>query len=109
MNEISCHHNVYVIRLSKEVLNNRKFREANPQYNPIKPCVYVGMTGLSPEERFLNHKAGHKANRFAKKYGQQLIPRLYLKYNPMSYDDAVIKEKWLAQRLRNKGYAVWQN
>jgi hypothetical protein len=30
--------------------------ERNPNRNPKKPCMYVGMTGLKPEERFANHK-----------------------------------------------------
>ena len=30
-------------------------------------------------------------------------------YNPMSYREAVAKEKQLAEELRAEGYAVWQN
>ena len=48
-------HSIYVIELRKEVLSNKKFREKNPNYKPGKPCVYVGMTGKSPEERFQQH------------------------------------------------------
>ena len=44
---------VYVIGLNKLVLKERKFLAANPQYNPARPCVYVGMTGLSPRHSFL--------------------------------------------------------
>lgn len=35
-----------------------KIRAANPDRDPAKPCVYVGMTGLDPQERFKNHKRG---------------------------------------------------
>src|SRR5690606_2252293 len=63
------HHNVYVIELDPAVLKDRAFRAANPEHDPAKPCFYVGCTGLSPYERFLNHKDGHKANRYARKYG----------------------------------------
>ena len=45
------HHNVYVVELSPEVLQHARFRKANPDYDAVKPCVYVGMTGLSPEAR----------------------------------------------------------
>ena len=45
------HHNVYVIELDSRVLRSRKFLAANPGRDPAKPCVYVGMTGLSPAER----------------------------------------------------------
>ena len=43
------HHSVYVVELSSEVLNEPRFRRANQDYRLGFPCVYVGMTGLSPE------------------------------------------------------------
>ena len=46
------HHHVYVIELHKDVLLEPRFRKNNPGYIEGKPCVYVGMTGLSPDERF---------------------------------------------------------
>jgi len=104
----SEHHNVYVIELDRGVLEDRKFRAENPDYVPGKPCVYVGLTGLSPEERFAQHQAGVKSSRWVRKYGIRLKPRLYEKYNPMSYKTVVKREQWLAQHLRKKGYGVWQ-
>ena len=59
-------HNIYVIELDKEILQLKKFREANPDYQEGKPCVYVGMTGKTPTERFEQHKEGYKANNYAK-------------------------------------------
>jgi hypothetical protein len=53
------HHSVYVVLLACDVLREPRFRRANPDYRPGKPCVYVGMTGLTPDERFDKHKAGH--------------------------------------------------
>ena len=55
-------HNVYVIELDGAVLNHRRFREANPNRDMLKPCVYVGCTGLSPEKRFAKLKEGIQAN-----------------------------------------------
>src|SRR5215218_7755706 len=55
------HHHVYVVELSREVLDEPRFRKGNPDYEPGKPCVYIGMTGLQPDERFDKHKAGIKA------------------------------------------------
>ncbi len=101
-------HSVYVVELHQDVLNSRKFRDENPDYIPGKPCVYVGATGLSPDVRFDNHKAGYKSCRFVKKYGLTLLTDLYEKYNPMKYDEACEMEKKLAGALRVKGYAVWQ-
>ena len=44
-------------------------RLINPERDPKKLCVYVGMTGLTPEERFTNHKAGVKCSTFVRRYG----------------------------------------
>jgi hypothetical protein len=99
---------VYVIGLHKLVLKERKFLAATPQYNPARPCVYVGMTGLSPRQRFLNHRLGIKGCKYVKKYGMYLRPRLYEQFNPMTYADACAMERELAERLRQRGYAVWQ-
>ena len=41
------HHNVYVIELDPAILNIARFRNANPDHDLRKPCVYVGMTGLT--------------------------------------------------------------
>jgi hypothetical protein len=101
-------HSVYVIELSPEVLQEAKFRRANPDYDVTKPCVYVGMTGLTPEQRFANHRKGVKSNRYAHQYGLRLLPRLYAVFNPMPYRAAQDMEIELAIGLREEGYGVWQ-
>lgn len=103
------HHHVYVVELDPAVLSEKLFREANSSRDAAKACLYVGMTGLTPDERFANHKSGKKAARFVRKYGLHLRRRLYSKEgNPMSYEAAKVKEVELAERLREAGYAVWQ-
>ena len=102
------HHSVYVVELSSDVLNEGRFRKSNPDYVSGKPCVYVGMTGLSPDERFDKHKAGIKANRFVRLYGLRLLPHLYEVYNPMPYEAAREMEVELGIGLREDGYGVWQ-
>ena len=58
-------YSIYVIELDKNILELKKFREENPNYIDGKPCVYVGYTSKSPEERFEQHitcaknKKGH--------------------------------------------------
>jgi len=100
---------VYVIRLDSAVWeNSTAFRRENPGHDPRKPCVYVGKTGHSPEERFKNHKDGKKPGRFVRRYGLALIPRLYERIPHMTHEDALVMEKMLAERLRRRGYAVWQ-
>ena len=101
--------NVYVIELDSAVRNVRKFADANPGARLDKPCLYVGSTGLDPEERFAQHLAGYKAARFVKQFGVRLRPRYYAPYNPMTDDDARECEVELARRLRKRGFAVWQN
>ena len=101
-------HNVYVIELDPAVLEIKKFRDANPSYRDGMPCVYVGMTGLSPEERFQNHKKGIKSSKYPHMYGLRLVPELHKDRNPMFYEGACKAEVDLAGQLRSLGYGVWQ-
>ena len=97
-----------MVELSKEVLNEPRFRKANETYRLGFPCVYVGMTGLSPDVRFDKHKAGIQANGFVRDHGLRLLPALYEKYNPMRYERAKEMEVELGIALRRMGYGVWQ-
>jgi hypothetical protein len=65
------------------------------------------MTGLTPEERFKNHKTGVKAARVVKKHGVRLVPKLFAHLNPMPYEKAVEMEVFLADSLRKRGYVVF--
>jgi hypothetical protein len=79
----------------------------NEKGNKALPCYYVGLTGITPEERFKNHKSGIKSSRIVKKYGMHLVPELYETYNPMTYDLASAMEIMLAEMLRGKGHGIW--
>lgn len=72
-----------------------------------KAGYYVGMTGLSPEQRFENHKGGIKAARIVRKFGERLVPKLYAHLNPMPYVRAKEMEVVLADSLRKRGYTVF--
>lgn len=109
---------VYVIELSKRVFSeSAKFRKANPQYNGVLECLYVGMTSKSPKERFEQHKNGglskrghNLASSIVRKYGLYLRPSLYAHLEPVkTRAEALKKEEELAQALRTKRYAVWSN
>jgi len=109
---------VYVIELHKKVFSeNRRFREANPQFNGVLECLYVGMTSKAPKERFEQHKSGalskkgHKlSSSIVQKYGSYLRPSLYNHIPPMSSRAEALKmEEQLALELRRKKYAVWFN
>jgi predicted GIY-YIG superfamily endonuclease len=90
----SDHHSVYVVYLR------------DPKGDG-KAGYYVGMTGLTPERRFQNHKQGLKAARVVRRFGERLVPRLYAHLNPMSYAKAVEMEVALADSLRKRGYTVF--
>src|SRR5678816_2768297 len=100
------HHHVYVVLLDATVSKIRKVRAENPQRDPKKPCVYVGLTGLTPEERFANHKRGIKCSALAQRYGMQLLPELYAHLKPMPYEAAAQMEKELTADMRQAGYTV---
>jgi hypothetical protein len=100
------HHYVYVVLLDPAVSKLRKVRATNPARHKAKPCVYVGMTGLTPQERFANHKSGIKAARIVQRYGLRLLPELYEVFNPMPFDVAAQMERELAEDLRAQGYTV---
>ena len=112
-------YHVYVVELSKKVFSeNTKFRSANPQFNGVLQCLYVGMTSKTPVERFNQHKTGyvnkkgHKLSaNIVQKYGTYLRPSLYdhINLKPMTRQQALAMEKKLALDLRRKGYAVWFN
>ncbi len=109
---------VYVVELSKRVYTeNHRFREANPQFNGVLECLYVGMTSKTPQERFQQHKTGYRNKKghklssyFVQKYGTYLRPSLYNHIKPMSSRSEALKmEKQLALELRRRRYAVWFN
>lgn len=109
---------IYVVELSKRVFTeNRKFREANPQFNGVLECLYVGMTSKTPKERFLQHKTGYRnskgyklSSNIVEKYGAYLRPSLYNHIKPLkTREEALQMEKALALTLRRQRYAVWFN
>jgi predicted GIY-YIG superfamily endonuclease len=100
------HHHVYVVLLDPAVGKLRKVRAANPDRVAGRPCVYVGMTGLTPEQRFANHKEGVKDAWVVRRYGLRLLPELYAHLNPMPFDAAAQMEQDLAEDLRRAGYTV---
>jgi hypothetical protein len=102
----SHHHGVYVVLLENEAANRPEIRAANPNRDPSKPCVYVGMSGLAPEERFQNHKKGIKSAACVRRHGIRLLPELFEMFNPMPYEAALVMERELAEELRAKGYTV---
>ncbi len=104
--ESSFHHHVYVVLLDEKAAKDRKILRSNPKRDKSKSCLYVGMTGLNPEERFQNHKNGIKAASVVQRFGVQLLPELYECFNPMPFEAAAQMERDLAEDLRGKGHTV---
>ena len=100
------HHSVYVILLDPAVLQHPSILRLNPNRDPAKPCVYVGMTGLAVQDRFQNHKKGEKSAWVVERCGLRLMPELYEYLNPMPFEAAAQMEKDLAEDLRAEGYTV---
>ena len=109
---------IYVIELSKKVFTeNSKFRAANPQFNGVLQCLYVGMTSKTPKKRFEQHKTGYRnkkgfklSSNIVEKYGMYLRPSLYNHIDPLTTRAEALKmEEELALELRRQRYAVWYN
>lgn len=109
---------IYVVELHKKVYTeHRRFREANPQFNGVLECLYVGMTSKTPKERLEQHKTGYRNSKghnlsssIVKKYGSYLRPSLYNHIEPLPTKAQALKmEETLALELRRKKYAVWFN
>jgi predicted GIY-YIG superfamily endonuclease len=79
-------HYVYVLRLKGE-----------------PNAVYVGMTGLHPYSRYLNHIIGHKSSKHTKRRATALI----FFEGPMTHESAAKKEPELADELRGSGQVVY--
>ena len=88
------HHSVYVVFLR------------NPKGDG-KAAYYVGMTGLTPEDRFQNHKNGRQGRPRRAKVWRAARAALYQHLNPMPYDEGEEMEVMLADSLRKRGYVVF--
>ncbi len=91
----ALHHRVYVVRL------------AHPRHPGVRDCYYVGMTGLLPQQRLENHKAGVQAARVVRAYGLELAFEWFDDIPPMTHADAVACEPALADELRDRGFIVF--
>ena len=91
----TLHHRVYVVRLE------------HPRHPGLRDCYYVGMTGLLPQERFENHKAGIQAARVVRAYGIELALEWFDDIPPMTFAEAALCEPTLADELRDRGFVVY--
>ena len=106
LKEQAFHHSVYVILLDDKVAKHPSILRLNPKRDPLKACVYVGMTGIPVEHRFENHMNGYKSAWVVNKYGLRLMAELFEHLNPMPFEAAAQMEKELAEDLKAQGYTV---
>jgi hypothetical protein len=103
---------VYVIRLKRSAWDRSpKYRQANPDYQPGRPHVYVGSTSKAPEQRFAEHMAGGKTSSpFVRRFGKLLFNRAYEGQPEYRVRDSAERaEAALAEELRRRGWGVWCN
>ncbi len=102
------HHSVYAIELDRAVWKTRAFRERNPG-GAASGCLYIGMTGLTPDARFHRHRAGTQSGRVVRAHGLRLRLDLVEGFSRLPHPIAACMEPKLAAWLRAQGFAVWQN
>jgi hypothetical protein len=98
---------VYVVLVNPKVVNTPQIKRRNPKRDPLKPCVYVGLTGLRVDRYFDYRRVKTNSNTWPlRKYGIRLIPELYKHLNRMPFERAVHRAEKLAADLRAEGYTV---
>jgi predicted GIY-YIG superfamily endonuclease len=102
------HYCLYAVELDRAVLERRDFRERNAG-GAASGCLYVGVTGLEPEQRFERHLQGTQSARHVKRYGRRLRLDLVEGFSRLPYRVAVAMEPKVAAWLRAQGFGVWQN
>ena len=96
-------YHVYVIELDRELCRTRGCAGANGG----RP-VYVGQTAATPESRFAQHRAGHRASRVVRAHGVHLRPDLARDWGPFTTRaEAEAAEAELAEHLRALGLCVF--
>lgn len=103
---------VYVLQLKSSVWTQAKYRKQNPGAIKFKKFLYVGYTYHSVQERVNVHLAGGRLSNKSvrdhfEKIRNDLVPELHDSFTMTVI--AKIAEKKLAQRLRKKGFAVYQS
>ena len=95
----------YIIKLLTNLPEDISARRRARIPNNGNGRFYVGMTGLHPYQRYVNHVRGYKASWAAKNMAISMITF----EGPMSHEEAVKREPELAQELRERGFDVHSN
>ena len=102
------HHSLYAVELAPAVWKARAFRDRNPG-GAASGCLYIGLTGLRPEQRFDRHRAGTQSGKFVRAHGVRLRLDLVEGFSRLPFKIAAWMEPKLAAWFRAQGFGVWQN
>jgi hypothetical protein len=94
---------VYILNLSPQCRSEMKMKNNNTG-SDVKGYLYVGMTGLSVEERINNHVSGIKSCKLVSKYFQGEFGRI----GGLFHYEAEFIEGYLPGVLRDMGFWVYQ-
>lgn len=104
--EISGNCCVYAILLSELSRSDLWAVERRRGGNSM-PCIYVGQTAHSPEERFEKHKSHVHSSYVVRRYGLALLPEIYNFYHSLSRAKAMETENALIMALSQIGCTVY--
>jgi hypothetical protein len=99
-------YSVFVVLLDEYVGTLPQMRRRNPQRDPAKPYVYVGVTSLTLDRRFDFRNATSQHEWRLHKFGIRLMPEFYDSLHPMTCEQALKTAKKLAEDLRTNGFGV---
>lgn len=115
---------IYAIQLDGSIRNDSAFVKLNPHWNGESEAFYVGQTSKEREERYIQHTAGEKSNKYVRKYGlkpfekadatERLVQELtgnniQIIAENLRYYQALYYERKLTLELRKRGYAAYSN
>ena len=109
-------YSVYVVRLKKSVWGEGKFRKANEgELEDFSEFLYVGQTGKTAEQRYkihtekVNGKKDRNASDIVHNHAIGLAWELMSEFKGSRYTllGALRKEKEVAERMREMGYATY--
>lgn len=117
-------HRVYAFRLNEAVLEESKFKEANPNLDEIDNLFYIGMTSNSREERFIQHINAPDSGRdlgarFMRKYGLktfeeadatvELFQNHQFPHEKLTFGEALNTERYYGENLKSDNCGTWWN
>jgi len=99
---------VYAVELSPDACQHPGFLDGNPSYQIGQPCVYIGMTSLTPEKRLAVHRSGI-GSEIVLLHGLRLRPDLIPAFAAKPRYQAMRLEREITRKLRSRGMGTWQH